>query len=144
MTATIRQAAQAHAAALAAIHATAFPPAEAWGADAISLQLALPGAFGLIDERGGMLLGRVTADEAEVLTLGVAPEVRRQGIAADLLRAAIAEIRARGGTAVFLEVATGNTAARALYKKFEYIEVGRRRRYYADGSDAVVLRMNLL
>jgi len=100
MTATIRQAAQAHAAALAAIHATAFPPAEAWGADAISLQLALPGAFGLIDERGG--------------------------------------------TAVFLEVATGNTAARALYKKFEYIEVGRRRRYYADGSDAVVLRMNLL
>ena len=76
---------------------------------------------------------RVAADEAEVLTLGVAPEVRRQGIATDLLRAAIAEIRARGGTAMFLEVATGNTAARALYKKFDFVEVGRRRRYYADG-----------
>ena len=49
----------AHAAALAAIHAAAFPPTEAWGEDAIGLQLALPGSFGLIDERGGMLLGRV-------------------------------------------------------------------------------------
>ena len=93
---------------LAAIHASAFPPREAWGADAIALQLALAGVFGLIDERGGMLLGRVAADEAEVLTLAVAPAVRRQGIATALLRAARAEIAARGGTALFLEVAVGN------------------------------------
>jgi len=69
----------AHATALAAIHAVGFPPREAWGEDAIGLQLALPGAFGLIDDRGGMLLGRVAADEAEVLTLAVAPAVRRNG-----------------------------------------------------------------
>ena len=123
----------AHAAALAAIHAAAFPPGEAWGEDAIALQLALPGAFGLIDERGGMLLGRVAADEAEVLTLAVAPAVRRRGIAAALLRAAMARGQARGGaTAMFLEVATGNAAALALYRREGFVEVGRRRRYYAD------------
>jgi [ribosomal protein S18]-alanine N-acetyltransferase len=68
---------------------------------------------------------------------------RRQGIAAGLLRAALAEIAARGGSALFLEVGVGNAAARALYDRFGFRQVGLRRRYYADGSDAIVLRMNL-
>jgi ribosomal-protein-alanine N-acetyltransferase len=139
----ISQATPAHAAALAAIHASAFPPREAWGVDAIALQLALPGAFGLIDDRGGMLLGRIAADEAEVLTLAVAPSVRRQGIATALLHAAKAQVGAGGGKAMFLEVATGNAAALMLYRGEGFIEVGRRRRYYADASDALVLRAKL-
>ena len=79
MSETIQRATQAHAVILAAIHASAFPPAEAWGADAMSLQLALPGVFGLLDGRGGMLLARVAAEDAEVLTLAVEPGVRRRG-----------------------------------------------------------------
>ena len=139
----IEEATSAHAAALAAIHAAAFPPHDAWGEDAIALQLALPGAFGLIDERGGMLLGRITVDEAEVLTLAVAPLERRQGIATGLLRATTERVRAHGGTAMFLEVAIGNAPALALYRREGFIEVGRRRHYYGDSSDALVLRMNL-
>jgi [ribosomal protein S18]-alanine N-acetyltransferase len=133
----------AYARALAAIHASAFPASEVWGEDAIDLQLALSGSFGLIDQRGGMLLGRVTADEAEVLTLAVAPAVRRRGIAMALLSAARAEIAVRGGKAVFLEVSVGNLAAQALYHRFGFVEVGRRQRYYADSSDALVLRMKI-
>ena len=98
--------------------------------------------FGLIDERGGMLLGRVAADEAEVLTLAVAPSARRQGIATALLERRRRRVRARGGSAMFLEVAIGNAAALALYRREGFAEVGRRRRYYADSSDALVLRMN--
>ena len=41
---------------------------------------------------------------------------------------------------MFLEVATGNAAALALYRREGFVEVGRRRRYYADRSDALVLR----
>ena len=140
----IVQATAAYASALAAIHAAAFSPREAWGEVAIALQLALPGAFGLIDERGGMLMGRVAADEAEVLTLAVAPSVRRRGLATALLRAALVHVSAHGGHALFLEVATGNTAALVLYQREGFVEVGRRRRYYADSSDALVLRVNLL
>jgi ribosomal-protein-alanine N-acetyltransferase len=140
----ISQATPAHAAALAAIHASAFPPREAWGADAIGLQLALPGVFGLIDDRGGMLVGRIAADEAEVLTLAVVPSARRRGIATALLRAARAQVTACGSSAMFLEVAVGNSAALALYEGESFIEVGRRRGYYPDSSDALVLRMNLL
>ena len=139
----IRLASQPHVAVLAAIHAASFPAKEAWGPDAISLQLSLPGAFGLVDERGGMLLGRVTVDEGEVLTLAVAPEARRRGIARALLDAASRETRLRGGRTMFLEVAIGNTAARELYRQTGFVEVGRRHRYYPDLSDAFVLRMNI-
>jgi ribosomal-protein-alanine N-acetyltransferase len=144
MSGTIQPATLAHAVILAAIHASAFPPAEAWGADAILPQLALAGVFGLLDWRGGMLLARVAAEDAEVLTLAVEPGARRQGIARTLLLAAITEARARGATALFLEVATTNVAARELYRQAGLSEVAKRRRYYADGSDAIVLRMKLL
>jgi ribosomal-protein-alanine N-acetyltransferase len=134
----------AHATALALIHAAAFPPPEAWGADAIELQLALPGAFGLIDDRGGMLLGRTAAQEAEVLTLAVMPAACRQGIATCLLQETKALVVSRASAALFLEVATSNAAALALYRREGFVEVGRRRRYYADGSDALVMRVQLL
>jgi len=139
----IRPASQPYVPALAAIHAAAFPPNEAWGEEAISLQLALPGAFGFVDERGGMLLGRVTLDEAEILTLAVAPHARRQGIARALLEAARKEMVLRGARTIFLEVAEGNVAARTLYCRFGFLEVGRRHRYYPNLADALVLRMNI-
>ena len=133
----------AHAEAMAAIHAACFPPRERWGADAMALQLAQPGGFGLIDPAGAMLLARLAADEAEILTLAVAPPARRQGRAAALLAAAAAHAGAAGTRAIYLEVAADNAAARALYSQAGYVEVGRRRRYYAGGSDALVLRRDL-
>jgi ribosomal-protein-alanine N-acetyltransferase len=45
---------------------------------------------------------------------------------------------------MFLEVSEANGAARALYAAAGFEEAGRRRRYYADGSDALVLRRALL
>ena len=139
----ISEATPAHAGALAAIHAAAFPPQEAWGKGMLSQQLALPGAFGLIDDRGGMVLARVAADEGELLTLAVAPSARRQGIATALLKAALQRVIARGGKTMVLEVAAGNVTALALYRRYGFVTVGRRRRYYADLSDALILRAEL-
>lgn len=132
-----------HAAALAALHALAFPPDERWDAAAFAAQLALPGVVGLIDPSGGMVLARVAADEAEILTLCVAPEARRRGAARALLEAAADWAANAGAGAMFLEVADGNLAARALYAACGYREVGRRRRYYPGGEDALVLRRAL-
>ncbi len=129
--------------ALAALHRAAFPPAEAWGTDAIRLMLELPGAFGLEAPGRGFVLARVAADEAEILTLAVAPPCRRQGVGAALLAAAMAGAVARGAAAMFLEVSEGNAAARTLYLAAGFAEVGRRRRYYPDGADALVLRRDL-
>ncbi|HST74587.1 MAG TPA: GNAT family N-acetyltransferase [Acetobacteraceae bacterium] len=132
-----------HAVMLAIIHASAFPEDEAWGPEAIALSLELPGAFGLFSAGAGMILARAAGGEAEVLTLAVAEPARRQGVAGTLLDAAMAEAAARGAVAMFLEVSTRNEAARALYARAGFVEVGRRARYYADGADALVLRSPL-
>lgn len=129
-----------HAEALAAIHAAAFPPAETWDAPGFARQLGLPGVFGLIDTEGGLVLARVAADEAEILTLAVAPSARRHGLGAALLRAAMREASARGASTMFLEVSADNEAAEALYAAAGFRPVGRRSRYYPDGDDAMVLR----
>ncbi len=133
----------AHAAALALLHAQAFPPPERWGAGAMALQLGLPGAFGWLSQAGGMILARVVADEAEVLTLAVDPARRRLGLGRHLLREAMRSAAARGAGTMFLEVAEGNRAARALYGAAGFTQAGRRSRYYPGGGDALVLRAHL-
>ncbi len=130
----------ADAPALAALHEAAFPPGEAWGPDAIRMMLEMPGAFGLHLPGQGFVLARVAADEAEILTLAVVPAARRAGHGGALLGAATAGALARGAGAMFLEVSERNAAARALYAAAGFEEAGRRRRYYSDGSDALVLR----
>jgi len=135
------------AAVLARLHAAAFPSAEAWGADAIALMLGLSGAFGLLaheqGEPAGFALGRVAADEAELLTIAVRPEARRRGHARALLGGVAAEAAARGAAALFLEVSEANDSARALYAGLGATQVGRRAGYYADGCAALVLRLAL-
>lgn len=130
----------AHAAALAAIHAAAFAPAGRWDAAAMAGLLATPGVFALIDPAGGCVLARVAADEAEILTLAVAPGQRRRGVGCGLLRHARARAAALGAATLFLEVSAGNGAAVALYAAAGFVACGRRLKYYPDGSDALVLR----
>ena len=136
----------AHAAACAAIHGAAFGPSEAWNAAAFATLLGLPGVHGLISADSGpagLVLVRLAADEAEILTLATAPAGRRRGVARGLLAAALGWAEASGATRVFLEVAAGNAPARALYEQAGFALCGRRRRYYPDGGDALALRLNL-
>jgi ribosomal-protein-alanine N-acetyltransferase len=139
---TVQRVGPTHAAVLAAIHGAAFPQ-EAWGAGAFQVQLEMHSVLGLLDERGGLALLRVTADEAEILTIGVLPAIRRRGVARNLLDESMAHARAAGVRAVFLEVGIRNRPARALYEAAGFEEVGRRRRYYASGEDALILRATL-
>jgi ribosomal-protein-alanine N-acetyltransferase len=129
-----------HAAALAALHRLAFTD-DAWGEDAFATLLAQPGVAGLIDPRGGLVLFRVVADEAELLTLGVTE--KRQGIGRSLLATALARLRAGGVRRLYLEVAASNVAALGLYASAGFTEIGRRPRYYPNGDDALVLCLAL-
>jgi ribosomal-protein-alanine N-acetyltransferase len=133
----------AHAAAMAAMHGACFPADARWDASAMRAQLALPGTFALLDPAGGFILARHAAEQAEILTLAVLPARRRNGCASALLAAAAAHAARAGAREMFLEVSEHNCPARALYSATDYAEVGRRRRYYPDGSDALVLRAPL-
>lgn len=142
MSITIAPAGPAAAALLAGLHRAAFP-ADPWSEPAMARLLAMPGAFALIATReggpAGFVLARVAADEAEIVTLGVVPAHRRRGIGRRLLAATAGEAAQRGAARLFLEAAETNLAARRLYAADGFREAGRRRCYYPDGTDAVVL-----
>ena len=124
---------------LAALHAACFD--DAWDAASLRTSLAAPGAFSFHD-RDGFVVARVASDEAEILTLAVAPGARGRGLGRALLSAAIAEATRRGARAIFLEVGRDNPAALALYAALRFANVGSRKGYYG-GRDASVLRLSL-
>lgn len=135
----------AHAAVCAAVHGEAFE--HPWDAAAFGDLLALPTSLGALvleaENPAGLILLQAVADEAEVLTIGVRPACRRQGIGHALIGWASDALRQRGVTRLFLDVSTANAAARALYAASGFTEVTVRRRYYADGSDAVIMARDL-
>jgi len=67
--------------------------------------------------------------------------MRRRGLGTALLRGVAAGAAGRGAQRVFLEVSERNAAARALYAAAGFEPVARRRSYYPDGADALVLRL---
>lgn len=127
--------------ALAALHAAAFTVPRPWTAEELAALLAHPGAV-LAAAEQGFALARVAADEAELLTIAVAPAARRRGLGRQLLARVLTAAAGRGARSVFLEVAADNAPARALYAMAGFAEAGRRRGYYG-GADALVLRRPL-
>ncbi|HTQ13297.1 MAG TPA: ribosomal protein S18-alanine N-acetyltransferase [Rhizomicrobium sp.] len=146
----IRAATVADLAVMAGLHAQCF--AEGWSAASLGELLASGGTFGFVFAEeaapAGFVLARVAAQEAEILTLAVAPGARRKGLGGLLMEAAAARARASGARAMFLEVGADNMAARALYRRLGFTEAGRRKGYYAAGAgggalDALVLKAEL-
>jgi ribosomal-protein-alanine N-acetyltransferase len=131
--------------ALAALHAQAFACAapRPWTAGEFAALLAAAATIALLRPEG-FALGRAAADEAELLTLAVAPAARRRGLGRALVAGFEAAAAARGARAAFLEVEAGNAAARALYASLGWRPAGLRRGYYArvagPAADAIVLR----
>ena len=135
---------------LARLHAQSF--SQGWSAASIRNSLAQPGAFALAAsvsaDRGGFILVRVAADEAEILTLAVSPSMRRKGLGAALVRRGAERAYGDGARAIFLEVAKSNVAARALYEQLGFTCIGARRSYYRDApgaepEDAYAMRASL-
>lgn len=96
----------------------------------------------IIASQNGFIVYRVVSDEAEIITIGVAPNARRTGIAAAMLGIAEGDAKRRGATKMFLEVAADNSPARALYTNAGYTEIGTRPKYY-DGVDAIMMRKDM-
>ncbi len=138
-----RSAPEALLSALEALEKVCF--AQPWDAHALASLLENPaGRLDILETAAGELLcyalWQQTADEAELLRLATAPEVRRQGYAAGLLRTSLAQMQREGTAAFWLDVRVSNEAARTLYHSLGFQSMGVRRRYYrAPEEDAAVL-----
>lgn len=115
--------------ALAALHRAAFTTPRPWSEAEIIALLESAGVFCLGDARG-FVMGRAVAGEAEVLTLAVAPDHRRQGVARGLMLGFADHAKQADAEAAFLEVAADNAAAIALYFSLGYAQAGRRKNYF--------------
>lgn len=150
MTLHILHAGGRDAAAMARIHEAGF--AHAWDEGTLRLMMEKPNnlvlaAYAGAGEVVGFIVTRQAADEVEVITIATDPKHRRRGIGLRLLTHAIELAQLRGLAFMFLEVASGNKAAIALYRKLGFEEVGRRTGYYQQArktpEDAVIMRRQL-
>ena len=92
---------------------------------------------------GGYLFAVSLYEEFHVNKIATDHRIRRQGYGRLLLEDALARARSAGSSAVTLEVRVSNEGARAFYRSYDFAEAYRRRAYYQDGEDALVLVLPL-
>ncbi len=96
----------------------------------------------IIASQNGFIVYRCVADEAEIITIGVAPAARRNGIGSAMLCIIEKNIKNQGVKKIFLEVASTNIAGQKLYENNGYKVIGIRPKYY-DGVDAILMAKDL-
>ena len=138
--ALVRPATEADAEAVAALESAIFGDA-AWSHESVLHELtqSLRQAYVAVDDAGavcGYVVVLGVGDVADLQRIAVADAHRRRGVAAALLDACDLHAHAR----VLLEVRADNEPALAFYRRHAFAEISRRRGYYADGEDAVVMQ----
>ncbi len=125
--------------ALANLHKLCFPHKPWTATDFADLKKS---GCEIIASQNGFAVYRTTLDEAEIITIGVHPDVRNTGIASAMLKIIENELEKNGVKSIFLEVAENNIPARKLYKSCGFSEIGIRPKYYA-GVDAITMKKEL-
>lgn len=80
---------------------------------------------------------------ADVQTIAVVPDYEGRGIGSMLLTRLLEEARRRNAADVLLEVRADNPRAQHLYLRFGFEQIHIRPRYYRDGTDALIMRLQL-
>jgi len=102
------------------------------------------------DADGGLVgyyLLMYALDEAHLLDVALADKLQRQGLGRRLLEQVAARARSQGMTSILLEVRPSNERALDVYRRYGYVQIGRRKGYYPAGAagreDAIVMRLDL-
>jgi ribosomal-protein-alanine N-acetyltransferase len=136
---------------IAALHARLFDPP--WDAAGIGRMIEHPAAAAFVAQVRepkavvGFVIGQIAADEAEILSIGVAPEWQRRGIARQMVEGLIRAARRAEVDRLYLEVASDNAAALRLYEGLGFGVAAKRKGYYVrapgQAADAFVLALVL-
>ena len=141
----LRAARAADAEDLSAIRAACFD--KAWAPTEFSEMLIRPETLCVTLPKIAYVLAQKIPPEAEIITIAVVPEFRRQGIAENLLRELCRALANEKINTLHLEVSEKLAAAHALYEKIGFMPVGRRKNYYVNSSgektDAILMCLSL-
>lgn len=117
------------------------PEASIWSRESMAESASGGNAWAAeLDGRiAGILIGRIAADEFEILNLAVGKGCRRRGVATQLVAAALEHARTVGASQTYLEVRASNEGGIALYAGMGFAVCGRRPNYYRDPAEDAVL-----
>jgi len=87
----------------------------------------------------GYIVTCVDGRTAEIASIAVHPDYRREGVANTLMRRTLRGLRAARVRRVELMVRNGNQAGAGLYRAWGFRRVRAVRRYYEDGGDGILM-----
>lgn len=134
--------------ALVDLEALTFPE-DPWTPFMLADELMSPASrYWIAADESGAPIGyggvKVGGDQADVMTIGVAPQARGRGAGAAILDALLDWARQAGAAEIFLDVRPSNEGAIALYNSRWFVEIGRRPRYFRNPvEEAVEMRAPL-
>lgn len=132
--------------AIAAIEKS-WPTTAGWSAAQLRHEaLSADAIFFVVEYEGSVVsyaLARKAVDEAQIVAVGVLPSQTRRGFGSAALQALLKAAKLVGLKTAALEVSERNSPARALYGSAGFRVVGRRPKFYNDGSDAVLMDLPL-
>ena len=119
-----------------------------WNSEHIRNEIDSPLSFPLLLRLAdgvcaGYICPMLVLDEGHILNVAVHPSNRGQGIGRILVEAALEEFRQRGASFVNLEVRPSNAAAISLYIRCGFTTDGRRKAYYENGEDAILMKYTM-
>ena len=133
----------AHVAQVAELEKLCF--SDPWSEKSVASELENKLSFWLVamdgDTVAGYIGSQTVIDETDMMNVAVHPDYRRQGVAAALVNALVAALKAHQSRCLTLEVRVSNAPAIALYEKMGFAQVGLRKKYYRNPKeDALILR----
>ena len=98
--------------------------------------------IGAFQEEGDLIaysLNHLLDEELHLLKIAVKERYRGSGFATCLVEEVLLRAVSMGARRAYLEVRPRNESAKALYKKFGFLEVGLRPNYYQDNLEAAIV-----
>ena len=121
--------------------------ADAWTTEMMKNEFLRGGFCGVLAEEDGEIVGYLCGyslfEDAELLKTAVLQERRGKGLGGLLLDAFTEKVLLQGAEKIFLEVRVSNEAALRLYVSRGFEKTRIRKRYYADGEDALEMKREL-
>ena len=144
---TFRAATVMDAVPLYALEKVIYKGEDPWSLAQFKEEIAAKDRYYIVAEAQGTVIGYAgvmpAGDLTDILTMTVAPEFRRRGIAREFLKRLIDWSRNKKAVAVMLEVRMNNAEAISLYEVNGFRKISERIDYYGPGKTALVMRKEL-